>query len=188
MSSVDAPARSLQDWLDALITAPHAQLLTIANQALHDARCATSPVRCTRCGPNDRPMTFVAAVRHLTQTELAYRDTHPETRHPGGGQLHQAGDLVPTGPTQPPLDWATEPCRWCRRPVIWAQTITGTPIPIDPDPDPAGQIVLSIPPGGSYADRALATFLRSEAAEHLNTNPSTLRTRHASTCPNWRIR
>lgn len=160
--------RSLTEWLDALVAADPDDR-TMLGIRVSDAGLALKKVRCVRCKVD---LNVTAAVAHLRRTESSYR-----FRHGPDARLHQVGDLVST---EPPTAWAMGECRFCGRPVIWAQTAAGRRMPVDAEPNPAGNVAL-VSLSGAATDRPLAMVLHTEFAR-ASTPDEVIHTSHMKTC------
>lgn len=150
MMTASMPAtRSLQEWLDELITAAPADRRMVSIRGL-DAGIALRRVRCLRCSTS---LNWLSAYSHLDRAEASYRNVHG-----AGARLHLAGDLVPV---DEPV-FRTSRCTRCRHEVIWASTPSGRRVSVDALPHPNGSFVLSQPMAGA-GDLPLAMVLRTPA-------------------------
>ena len=86
--------------------------------------------------------------------------------------------------TAPPVEYPTEPCRSCGKPVIWAISTRLNPMPVNPEPSADGNIQLE--PRGD-GRQPIARVLK--VADRFG--KTGLRTSHFTDCPQsgqWRRR
>lgn len=158
------PARTFEQWLDALITAPPEERRMLAIEG-GDAGLNYERVLCVR---HKTSLNWLSAFSHLDRTEASHR-----LQHGAGTRLHEPGDLVRT---LDPRKFGE--CRWCGGPVVWASTASGKSMPVDAEPDPRGNVVLVSHP---EKDRPLAVVLHTEF-ERSSVAPDSIHTSHMQTC------
>lgn len=172
---------TVDDWLEALLTADPVELRMIAIEAMKASGIAVEPVECVLHGLT---LTFVGAWRHLVDTETEWRRTHPEDGI--NAALHRLGDLrgAPARAAQIrdenryTVDYCTR--KGCGAPVIWASSPRGKTVPIDAAPDPGGHIMLTTDPEDDTA-RPNAIWLHTEY-EREQVPPARRHHSHMTTC------
>jgi hypothetical protein len=166
---------SLQDWLTALLSADPVELRMVAIRGIA-ASMAMERVRCCRHG---QTFNWMGAYRHLADTELAWRNSHPEDGD--NAALHVVGDLRPATPADAPprLFWETSQCSKCHADVVWALTPRGKSAPINAGTDPAGNVLLVAQESATDPPRAVYLHTEAELAE---VPVDRLHTPHHATC------
>jgi len=157
------PARTLQDWIDALLAADPDDTTQIAIDALRQEGCGLAELVCARHGVTLR---WIGLARHLRETGA-----------------HDRGEVRPRSLADRPAasPWSTSTCRSCGAVVVWAVTPRGKQMPVDVEPSPVGNLILVAPELQTDPPRVLMLHTDSERAE---VEPGQLRTSHFATCPN----
>lgn len=182
--AINTVKATLEDWLCALLSANQDERRTIGIKGL-DAGIALSSVVCSVHGGT---FTWVAAVRHVMETEAAWVREHAGEDGPNA-QLHRLGTLRPATVHDAPsnLPWDIARCRSCGAEIVWAKTQNGKNIPIDAQSHEAGNIML-VAATSTILEPPYAVILRT-IADMAGVPPEKLHRTHFATCPkaaDWR--
>lgn len=87
------------------------------------------------------------------------------------------------GRHDPYADWRGR-CKSCSAEVLWAASAAGELMPVNAKPTTAGNVVLTIQPGGTKPDRLVAGVLNRGQAAGARDRGVRLHTSHFVDCPN----